>query len=244
MQIEIYVQARMGSTRLPGKVMLRVLDKPLLGFLLDRLKEVKECDAIVVLTTTEAIDDAIEDFCYTNKVACYRGPEEDVLARYYQAAVLRSPDAIVRVTADCPLIDPEVIDLVIRTYKTNFPNHDYISNSLERSYPRGLDAEIFSFRVLDEAYHKAKADFEREHVTPYLYRHPELYHLKNVKSAEMLSHHRWTVDTKEDFLLVKLILEHLYPSNPHFRTKDVLELLQRHPDWININAHVKQKNLS
>jgi spore coat polysaccharide biosynthesis protein SpsF len=241
MQVEIYVQARMGSTRLPGKVLKPILGKPMLAFLIERLKQVKEADALAILTTNDPADDVIVDFCKQIGVLCYRGSQEDVLARYYAVALQRHPDAIVRITADCPLIDPDVVDLVIRTYRNL--NYDYISNSFVTTYPRGLDTEIFSFKALERAFFEAHDPAEREHVTPYLYRHPEKFSLKNMASPQHFGHHRWTVDTPEDFLLIRYIFEHLYPTQPNFRLKDVLALLQAHPEWVKINSHIQQKTL-
>jgi spore coat polysaccharide biosynthesis protein SpsF len=243
MRIEVFVQARMGSTRLPGKVMMPVLGKPLLEYLIERLQQIKEANAFAILTTTQSEDDMIVNFCQKKGVACYRGSEEDVLARYHQVALERHPDAIVRITADCPLIDPEIVDQVIKTYREAFPTYDYVSNGLERTYPRGLDTEVFSFQALDEAFKQAKDLAEREHVTPYIYRHSEKFHLKNVASPVHLDQHRWTVDTFEDFTLIRLILEHLYSSHPSFRLKDILHLIEQHPDWSQINVHIKQKQL-
>lgn len=242
MTVEIYVQARMGSTRLPGKVMMQVLGQPLLKFQIERLQQVKQADAIVILTTTSPKDDVIVDFCKENRILCYRGPEDDVLGRYYQSAQKRKPDTIVRITADCPLIDPEVVDEVITAFKDSSPPYDYVSNSLISTYPRGLDTEVFSFSALEKAFHNGHEPYEREHVTPYLYGHPELFRLKNVASPVNLAHHRWTVDTPEDFHLIRLILENLYPKNPQFRLKDVLGLMEKHPDWVAINAHIQQKD--
>lgn len=241
MQVHIYAQARMGSTRLPGKIMMPVMGKPLLEYFVERLLQVKEADQIAILTTTQPADKVIEEFCQQKGITCFRGPEEDVLTRYYQAAELFQPNAIVRVTADCPLIDPDVINQVIRTYRDHFPAYDYISNCLERTFPRGFDTEIFSFNALKIAYKEAKNPEEREHVTPYIYRHPDLFHLKNLTSTKPLANYRWTVDTPEDFLLISLILEHLYPKNPLFRLNDILNLLEQHPDWNRINTHIIQK---
>lgn len=243
MQVEIYVQARMGSTRLPGKVMRLVQERPLLDYLLERLGQVKEADAIAVLTTIHPNDDEIVEFCEKKKIPCYRGPEEDVLARFYKTALQRKPDAIVRITADCPLIDPDIVDLVIKTYREWYPIYDYISNTLQSTYPRGLDTEIFSLQALDHAFNNAQKPEEREHVTVYMYQHPQIFNLLNISSPLSLGHHRWTVDTIEDFTLIRLILTHLYPYNPNFRLKDILELLRQNPDWEKINAHVKQKVL-
>lgn len=243
MKIEIFVQARMGSTRLPGKVMMQVLGKPLLGHLLERLKVSREANAVVVLTSSNPEDNVIERFCHEEGVLCFRGPEEDVLTRFHLAAKKRLPDAIVRITADCPLMDPEIVDNLIRTYRDTFPKYDYISNTMERTFPRGLDVEIVSFKALDRAFKEALEASEREHVTMYFYRHPEIFHLYNIASQQLasLSRLRWTVDTSEDFALIQLIIENLYPNNPNFRFQDIVDLLAIHPDWSQLNAHIQQK---
>lgn len=243
MHIEAFVQARMGSTRLPGKVLEKVLGRPLLDFLLERLAQSKEIDGIAVLTTTQAADNVIAAFCRERNIPCFRGSEEDVLSRYYEAALERRPDAIVRITADCPLIDPDIVDEVVKTFRENFTVVDYVSNSLERTFPLGLDVEVFSFDALERAYREAKLPEEREHVTVYLYRHPKLFRLKNVAHVPSLAQHRWTVDTPEDFTLVELMLENLYKKNPRFRLKDMLHLIEEHPKWSHINAHIQQKQL-
>lgn len=242
-KVAIFVQARMRSTRLPGKVLKPILNRPLLDYLIERLSQVQRASELVILTSIKKEDDVIASFCQERHVLCYRGSEEDVLSRYYQAALERKPEAIVRITADCPLIDPEIVDQVIQNYVEAFPLYDYVSNSLKRTFPRGLDAEIFSFQALDQAFHEAKNQAEREHVTLYFYQHPELFRLKNIASPVNLSSHRWTVDTPEDFHLIQLIIENLYPSCPNFRLKDILELLDKHPEWSKINAHIEQKSI-
>lgn len=243
MHIEAFIQARMESTRLPGKIFKKVLGRPLLDFLIERISQSKEIDDIVILTTYKRDDDVIVSYCQDRNFPFFRGSEEDVLDRYYQAALDRELDAIVRITADCPLIDPEIIDQIVRTFKEANPKLDYVSNTLERTFPRGLDVEVFSFPVLQQtAMHALKLE-EREHVTPYIHRHPELFRLKNIGHTPLLNFHRWTVDTSEDFVLIRLILEHLYPSHPQFRLHDILQLLDQHPSWIEINAHVEQKKI-
>jgi spore coat polysaccharide biosynthesis protein SpsF len=244
MRIEAFIQARMGSTRLPGKVLKKVLGRPLLDFLVERLRQSKEIDEIVILTSDQRQDDQIVHFCQEKNLCCYRGSEDDVLDRYYQAALERAPEGIVRITADCPLIDPEVVDQVVRVFRQNDLTIDYVSNTLERTFPRGLDVEVFSSKAIEQAFQKADRQEEREHVTLYLYRHPEQFHLMNVSHDPSLGHYRWTVDTPEDFALVRLILEHLYPKKPQFRLKDVLQLLNEHRDWNELNAHIEQKKLS
>ncbi|MBU0593628.1 MAG: glycosyltransferase family protein [Gammaproteobacteria bacterium] len=243
MNTAIIVQARMTSTRLPGKILKQVLGKPLLEYQLERLRRSRLTDGIVIATTTNETDQPIVDWCERHDVACFRGSEHDVLARYHGAAVLCHADTVVRVTSDCPLIDPAVIDEVIDYYRTHITDCDYASNCLERSYPRGMDVEVFSRRTLDEAFAEAKDSAEREHVTPFIYRHPERYRLANIAYLEDQGRHRWTVDTQEDFELVEKILSALYPAKPTFTLEDVLDMLQQHPDWADINAHVEQKKL-
>ena len=243
MVIEAFIQARMGSTRLPGKVLKQVKGRPLLDYLVERVAQAKEIAKIVILTTTKVSDDPIAHFCQERKLSCFRGSEEDVLDRYYQAAVFRKPDGIVRITADCPIIDPEVIDQVVQVFREGSPPFDYVSNGLERTFPRGLDVEVFTCQALEKAYLEAKLPEEREHVTPYFYRHPEIFHIGKVALFPSQAQHRWTVDTPEDFALIRLIIEHLYSQNSRFRLKDMLELISLHPDWSKLNSHIEQKKL-
>ncbi|CAF24290.1 cytidylyltransferase domain-containing protein [Candidatus Protochlamydia amoebophila] len=243
MRTEIFVQARMGSTRLPGKVLKPVLGKPLLGYLLERLKDVKEVDEIVILSTTNSQDDVIEAYCQQLGIFCFRGSENDVLERYYQAALIRKVDVVIRITADCPLIDPDIIDQVVGLFKKEIFQYDYISNSFERTFPRGLDVEVFTFEALQTAFKMATSLIQKEHVTPFIYQNPGLFKLKNIAHHPSLHLYRWTVDTPEDFELIKLILENLYPHCPKFRLNDILHLLSLNPDWNLINAYIKQKTI-
>lgn len=241
MNIQIFVQARMGSTRLPGKILKPVLGKPLLLHLTERLQQTTEADSLHILTTTNPIDQQVVDLCTQKNISVFRGPNEDVLKRYFEASKKFNPDAIVRITADCPLIDPEIIDGLIKKFRDSFPKWDYMSNSLTRTFPRGLDVEIFSSEALTKAYTEASDPRDREHVTLYIYEHPDKFKCTNVPYKENLSHLRLTVDTPEDFKLIKLIIEDLYPQNPHYRLTDILTLLRDHPDWPKINAEIKQK---
>lgn len=237
----IVVQARMSSTRLPGKVMKEVLGKPLLEYQLERLKCVSHAHAIVVATTTNAADTPIIELCQKLQVQSYRGSEEDVLSRYYEVAQKFKANTIVRVTSDCPLIDPQVMDQVIHAYLTASPRKDYFSNCLNRTYPRGLDTEVFSAKVLSEVHQKAVSKPDREHVTTYIYNHPESYQLGCVNYFEDQSHHRWTLDTIEDFELIRLMLEKLYPNKPEFSLEDCLDIHKNYPDWVHINSSISQK---
>lgn len=240
MKTVIIVQARMTSTRLPGKVLKTVLGKSLLEYMIERLSRVKLADEIVIATTTNSTDQPIINLCEKLSVSHYRGSEEDVLARYYGAATEHKADVVVRVTSDCPIIDPQVIDEVIQRY-LDLKQYDYVSNGLSRSFPRGMDTEVFSYAALQEAFLEAAEQPDREHVTPFIYRHPERYRLANVLYAQDQSRHRWTVDTMEDFVLIREIIEALYSINPEFSLADVLALMEKNPDWSMINAHVEQK---
>lgn len=243
MKTVIIVQARMTSTRLPGKVLKEVLGKTLLEYQIERLRRVKLADEIVIATTINHTDQPIVDLCRRLHVAVTRGSEHDVLARYYEAAKLHHADVIVRVTSDCPAIDPAVIDQVIAFYRDHPGQYDYVSNSLKQSFPYGMAVEVFPFNALEEAAHEARAEPEREHVSPFLYTRPERYHIGQVVYPRDVSHHRWTVDTPEDFELIRRIIEALYPIKPEYEMQDVLALLDHHPDWVQINAHVQQKKL-
>jgi spore coat polysaccharide biosynthesis protein SpsF len=233
----------MASTRPPGKVLKPVLGKPLLTYQVERLRRVEQADAIVLATTTNDTDQVIVDFAQAHELASYRGSEEDVLSRYHGAAEEAGADVVIRVTSDCPLIDPAVIDEVIATFAQSQPDCDYASNTLRRTYPRGMDCEVFSRNALDIAHTDAVEPVEREHVTPFIYRHPDRFALRDVEYVSDYSDHRWTVDTVEDFALVSRMLEHLYPEHPQFTLEDCLDLLAEHPDWARINAGVHQKVL-
>jgi len=218
-----------------------VLGKPLISFLLERLRRVSLANQIVIATTTLPGDDQIIDFCQKEKVAFYRGSEEDLLSRYYGAAREQQADSVVRITSDCPLIDPKLVDQLIQYYLTHYPTFDYVSNTQERTYPRGMDTEVFSFKALELAYQSAKETFEREHVTQYFHRHKELFHLGSIKAETDDSRYRLTVDTPEDFELIKRILEKIYPKNPQFTLDEILQVLKENPEWPKINGNIQQK---
>lgn len=239
MNVMIIVQARMTSTRLPGKVLKKVLGKPLLEYQIERLKRVENASGIVIATTTNHTDDPVVELCQRLQIPFWRGPEEDVLARYYEAANAFGADVVVRVTADCPVIDPAIVGDAIAYYMANKQYYDYVR--LE-NYPRGLDAEVFPASVLEECYHEATAQPDREHVTPFIYRQPERYHVKKMYCQHDYSHYRWTVDTPEDFELIRRIITELYPDKPEFGLDDVLMVIKRHPQWCKINHAVQQKS--
>lgn len=243
MNVVCIVQARMTSTRLPGKVLKEVLGKPLLEYEIERLRQCRSLNKIVVATTVLPSDDAVEALCEQLGINVFRGSEEDVLSRYAQAATLHQADAVVRVTADCPLIDPAVVDSVVQTYLETEGKYDYVSNTLERTYPRGLDVEVFSAKALQLAQANSVNKEEREHVTVYIYRRPQEFSVYQVKEGTDNSNQRWTVDTPEDFQLIEKILQALYPDNRQFSMQDVLGFLRENPQLMALNAHIEQKEV-
>ncbi|MBF8982973.1 glycosyltransferase family protein [Lutibacter sp. B2] len=243
MKIGAIIQARMGSTRLPGKVMLDLCGKYVIDHVIDRVKQSKYIDEIVIASTTSKNDDKIIERAKENKIKYFRGSEEDVLSRYYYAALENKLDVIVRITSDCPLIDSFVTDEIIKFYIDN--KYEIVSNEgphpTEKTYPRGLDTEVFSFKSLKDAYVNAKEKYQREHVTPYIYEnYTNIYYYKN---GEDYSNYRWTLDTHEDWKLIKEIYINLYKGKHDFHFKDILNLFDRKTELMTINQHVNQKKI-
>lgn len=241
MKVVIINQARMTSTRLPGKVLKEVLGKPLLEYQVERLRRVELANKIVIATTINVTDQPIVDLCKRLEIPYYRGSEDDVLSRYYEAAEIHQADIVLRVTSDCPLIDPEIVDQAIRLYLDHQEEYDYVSTDLVPSYPRGMDVEVFPFRVLKQAFCEAGTQLEREHVTPFIHRKPERYNLANLACDSDVSKYRLTVDTQEDFALIKAVIEDLYPVNSQFNLCDIINLIKDKPGLFELNTHVKQK---
>lgn len=224
----------MGSTRLPGKVMKSILGKTILIHGLERIKKMKTINGIVVATTTLDEDDIIVDTVknYDTTIGIYRGSSEDVLDRYYKAARKFKVDMIIRITSDCPLIDPEISDIVVKTFLNN--KYDYCCNNMPRTYPLGLDTEIFSIEALEKAWKEAPS-FEKEHVTEYIINNPDKFKSINIRNGKDLSNLRWTIDYIEDFIFIKEIYERLYSKDKIFYMDDVLELLKKEPYLTEIN---------
>lgn len=243
LKVVVIIQARMASTRLPGKSLAQVLGRPLLYYVTERLKHLTHPVKVVVATSEEESDDPIEAWCRDHHILCFRGSHEDVLDRYVKAARRFSADVIVRITGDCPLIDPNVVDQAIGQFLEHYPDYDYLSNTVQRTFPRGLDVEVFKRSALEKAHEEAFHTEEREHVTPYIWRQPEVFSLGTLYYKEDLSPHRWTVDTEEDFALITKLLEAAWPKNPAFAFQELLPLIEAHPEWEAINAHVKQKGV-
>jgi len=233
------IQARMGSTRLPAKVLADIRGQPMLWHVLQRTRAAETLDEVIVATTTQPSDDSIVAFCRELGARCFRGSEEDVLDRYYQAASQHGADVVVRITSDCPLIDPGVLDKTVRAFLAEQP--DYASNSVIRTYPRGLDAEVMTLRVLERAWREARQPYERSHVTPYIYESPGRFRVLSVTGDRDYSEFRWTVDTPQDLEFVRSVYARM--GRDEFLWSDVVSLLEREPELGAINQSVVQKAL-
>lgn len=241
--IGVLLQARMGSQRLPGKVLREIAGRPILEWCILRLGESKSCGRVIVATTTKPQDDEIERFCEKSGVPCFRGSEDDVLSRYYEAARHFRVDPVIRITADCPLIDPQVLDDMIAAFIIT--KLDFLSNALERTFPHGFDVEIFSFNALEKAHRLATKSYEHEHVTPYLYQHPEQFRVGHHKNDVNFSHFRVVVDTEADLCAVEAIYSEFAARGKghRFSFDELVTLLSSRPDLVEINRHVRQKQL-
>lgn len=226
------VQARMGSTRLPGKVMAELCGRAVLWHVVSRVRHVRGVDRVVVATTTKGADDEIVRWCEAEGVDCFRGSSDDVLDRYYNAALEFAAKTIVRITSDCPLIDPELVDMAIDRFMEG--GLDYVS--VGGAYPDGLDTEVFSFAALERAWKKATLSSEREHVTPFIWKRPESFSLYSFKSAEDNSAMRWTVDDGRDLAFVRAVYQGFDCSEKPFGMKEILEYLRKNPELLEINS--------
>ena len=232
--ISAIIQARIGSTRLPGKVLMKLNEDTILSLLLKQLKHSKFLDEKIIATTNNPKDDVIEKFTTSNNIKLFRGDSDNVLDRYYQCAKKFSLTHIVRITADNPLIDPDIIDQAIKKYSTF--NYDYLTNSIDRTFPNGTEVEIFSFDALEIAWKYAKKKFEREHVTPYFYNNPKKFKIHHFKQKKNQSKFRYTIDHKEDYALVVEILSRI--KKRPVRTSDIIDLLTTNPQLLKLNSHI------
>ena len=240
MRVVAIIQARTGSTRLPGKVLHDLGGASMLARVIRRTQRAEHLDDVVVATTSSDQDDPVVAECRRIGVPWFRGSEQDVLDRYFVAAEASRAELIVRVTSDCPLIDPGLIDRVVAAFLAEKP--DYASNFLERTYPRGLDNEVVTFDGLSRAWCEAVRPYQRVHVTPYFYENPALFRLLAVKHDRDLSACRWTVDTLDDMRFARTVYEH-FDGDDQFNWRDVLRLLEAEPGLAEINRHVRQKEL-
>jgi spore coat polysaccharide biosynthesis protein SpsF len=240
MKIAALIQARLGSARLPGKVLRDIGGRTMLARVVRRVQRAAAIDNVIVVTTTEPAESAVVEECERIGVHCFRGSELDVLDRYYQAAKQFKTDAVVRITSDCPLIDPGVTGSVVSVFRNETP--DYASNVIERSYPRGLETEVVSMEALSRAWREARQPYEREHVTPYFYENPNLFRLSSVKDEIDHSRHRWTVDAPEDLEFVRAVYACLEDGD-NFDWADVLQILNDRQVLTAMNASVRQKSV-
>ena len=240
MKIAALIQARLGSTRLPGKVLKDIGGRTMLARVVRRAQRAAGIDEVVVVTTTQPADSAVAEESARLGVSCFRGNELDVLDRYYQAAKQFKADAVVRITSDCPLIDPGVVGSVVSIFHNEAA--DYASNVIERSYPRGLDTEVVSIDALTRAWREAQQPYQREHVTPYFYENPVLFRLASVKGDVDYSRYRWTVDAPEDLEFVRAVYARL-EDRDNFEWTDVLQILNDQQVLAIMNAGVRQKSV-
>jgi len=239
MSVHAIIQARCGSTRFPAKVFADINGKPLIWHVVDRLRHAQKIDKIIIATTVSPKDDRIEEWCKENGVDFFRGSEENVLNRYYSASEAFPSDYVVRITADDPFKEPAVIDAVIN--KLIEEGYDYVTNNLPPSFPEGLDCEAFKKSALDRSEKEAETAFEREHVTQYIYHHPEIFKIGNVSNPENLSYLRWTVDKDVDFEMVKAVYAHRNPANKGILLMDeILDILKANPEIEKINSEVER----
>ena len=232
--ITAIIQARMSSTRLPNKVMAEISGKPMLWYVVNRTRKSAKVDRVIVATSNQTDDDVIARFCGEEKIPYYRGSIDDVLDRFYQTAREFGGEVIVRITSDCPLIDPAIIDKVVDEFLEN--DFDYVSNTVNPTYPDGLDVEVIKRSALDRAWKEARLKSEREHVTPYIFKNPSLFKVGSVQQDEDLSALRWTVDEPEDLEFVRAVYDRM--ESLEFGMRDVLSIIEKHPEISEINQNL------
>lgn len=235
------IEARMTSSRLPGKVLLEASGRPMLSHLIRRLRAVPSLDGIVLATTTNATDDVLVQFAATEGVMCFRGSEEDVMARVVGAAEFAGAEVIVEITGDCPIIDPELIEQTIRMYFAH--DAEYVSNCHIRSYPIGMDTQVFPLATLQRSLAMTQDPLDHEHVTLHIRNHPDLFPTIHLVAPPEV---HWpelglTLDEREDYELLKRIIEHFGESRPLFTCLEAVQLLRAHPEWVALNDMVKRK---
>ena len=239
MSVNAIIQARCGSTRFPAKVFAEINGNPLIWHVVDRLRYAKRIDRIIIATTVSSMDDKIEEWCRDNGVDCFRGSEENVLNRYYNASEAFPSDYVVRITADDPFKEPAVIDAVIT--KLIDEGYDHVTNNLPPSFPEGLDCEAFKKTALDRSEKDAETVFEREHVTQYIYHHPEIFKIGNVSCDRQLSHLRWTIDKEIDLEMVRAVYANRNPNSKGILLMDeILQILKDNPEIEKINSEVER----
>lgn len=245
MKILTVIQARRGSSRLPDKVRLPLAGQPLLVRMVERVQMAKRAGQIVVATTTDADDDALATLCETHGINVFRGSPTDLLDRHYQAGLAYGADAVVKIPSDCPLIDPAVIDRVLKFYLETAGQFDFVSNLHPATYPDGHDVEVMPLGALATAWREARRPLEREHTTPFFWENPDRFRLANVAWETGLDYsmsHRFTIDYRADYEFIKAVYEALYPANPAFGLAEILTLLKQRPDIYALNADLAGVN--
>ncbi len=246
MKTLLIIQARLGSRRLPRKILLPLAGKPLLERMIERVQHAKSKFELVVATTNGPEDIPVRELCRTLDVPCHSGHPTDLLDRHFRAARKRKADVVVKIPSDCPLIDPAIIDAVLDFFNAHRDEYDYVSNLHPATYPDGNDVEVMSFAALEEAWRDGKEDFEREHTTPFLWERPGRFRIGNVTwgtGRNCSMSHRWTVDYAEDYLFVKAVFEALWrPERPVFSLYDILGLLNQRPEIVGLNSHLAGVN--
>jgi spore coat polysaccharide biosynthesis protein SpsF len=240
-RVVVTIEARMGSSRLPGKVLLPALGEPMLLHLVRRLRAVASLDEIVIATTTNAADQSIVDFAQEHGVACFRGSEDDVLARVIGAGESAQADVVVEITGDCPVIDPDLVEQTIRMFLAH--EVDYVSNSIIRSYPDGMDTQVMSMQALRNSAEMTQDPLDREHVSRFIWQHPERYRIVNLVAPPSL---HWpelglTLDEVGDYNLLRKLIETLAPAKPLFGCGDMIAFLRAEPQWLAMNRDVLRK---
>jgi spore coat polysaccharide biosynthesis protein SpsF len=234
------IQARTGSTRLPGKALIDIDGMSMLARVIDRVRRARTVDRVIVATTTRTQDDPLAEHARALAVDVFRGDEDDVLDRYYKAATQYGLDVVVRITSDCPLLDPGLADRVVRLLLDGAPPADYAANTITRTYPRGLDVEAVPMATLARVWREAASEHERAHVFPYVYEQPEKFSIAGIADTVDRSEMRWTVDTEEDLTFVREVCRRL--GSREFTWMDVLKVLDASPELLQINAQVRQKS--
>jgi len=243
------IQARMGSRRLPGKVLREICGKPMLWHVVQRVRQVRMIKKVVVATSSLSIDAPICKFCDSEDISCFRGCEQDVLDRFYWAARENKADPIIRLTGDCPFVDPQVVSKLLVLFSGGQYDHVGVATGagalfLEGGrYPDGLDCECFTMAALEKAWNEATLTSDREHVTPFIWRSPDRFRVGSLRAINNYGQYRWVVDNEADFDLVSQVYEALYPANEFFLMQDILEFLARHPDVGDLNqSYVGHEN--
>ena len=239
--IAAIIQARTGSTRLPNKIFKNLCGKPLIWHIVNRLKYSQNINKIILATTQNKNDNILQDWALKNDIPCFRGSENDVLDRYYHSAQHFGVDTIVRITADDPFKDSQIIDEVINLFEEN--NLDFAYNNNPPTFPEGLDTEVFSFNALKRAFTNSTDPFEKEHVTQYFYRNPSIFSQACLKNPTDLSYLRWTIDTQQDWDMAEIVYNKLYPIKTNFDMSDILELINNEPYIAKINSAVKRSTM-